>query len=175
MLKVMSVQFLLRNPHDSVIWRGPLKHTVIAQFIGLTIWGDLDYLVIDSPPGTGDEPLSVVQTARPDGAIVVTTPQAVATADVRKSIDFCEKVELPVTGIIENMSGFHCPHCGQSTDIFGCGGGRRMAEELGVPFLGSIPIDPRFVSLSDQGKALMQPQETGAGFSTISTIVDGIT
>ena len=101
-LKVMSVQFLLRNLHDSVIWRGPLKHAVISQFIGHTVWGNLEYLIIDSPPGTGDEPLSVIQTAKPDGAIVVTTPQDVATFDVRKSIDFCKKLDLPVKGVIVN-------------------------------------------------------------------------
>jgi ATP-binding protein involved in chromosome partitioning len=154
-LKIMSIQFLLGNLHDSVIWRGPLKHSVIAQFIGHTVWGELDYLIIDSPPGTGDEPLSVAQTAQPDGAIVVTTPQEVATFDVRKSIDFCEKLKLRVVGIIENMSGFVCPHCGKETAIFSSGGGKRMAEELGIPFLGAIPIDPKFVVDSDRGKALI--------------------
>jgi ATPases involved in chromosome partitioning len=152
MLKIMSVQFLLQNLHDAVIWRGPLKHSIISQFIGYTAWGDLDFLIIDSPPGTGDEPLSVIQTAKPDGAIVVTTPQDVATFDVRKSIDFCKQLNLPVTGVIENMSGFVCSHCGQVTNIFGSGGGKRMAEDYGVPFLGSIPIDPRFVIQSDVGK-----------------------
>ena len=139
-LKIMSVQFLLQNLHDSVIWRGPLKHAVISQFIGHTVWGELDYLIIDSPPGTGDEPLSVVQTAKPDAAIIVTTPQDVATFDVRKSIDFCSKLNLPVLGIIENMSGFICPHCKKETAIFSMGGGKRMAEELGIKFLGSVPI-----------------------------------
>jgi len=153
-LKVMSAQFLLQNLHDSVIWRGPLKHAVISQFIGHTVWGTLDYLIIDSPPGTGDEPLSVAQTAKPDGAIIVTTPQEVATFDVRKSIDFCEKLSLPVIGIIENMSGFVCPHCGTETAIFSTGGGRKMAEELGIQFLGAIPIDPQFVTKSDAGQAM---------------------
>jgi ATP-binding protein involved in chromosome partitioning len=151
-LKVMSTQFFLQNTNDAVIWRGPMKHGIISQFIGLTVWGDLDYLVIDSPPGTGDEPLSVVQTVKPDGAIIVTTPQAVATFDVVKSIDFCRKLDLPVKGIIENMSGFVCPHCGKATDIFSSGGGKKLAADENVPFLGSIPIDPGFVSLSDSGK-----------------------
>ncbi|MBN1309520.1 MAG: P-loop NTPase, partial [Chitinispirillaceae bacterium] len=115
----------------------------------------LDYLIIDSPPGTGDEPLSVAQTAKPDGAIIVTTPQEVATFDVRKSIDFCEKLNLPVLGIIENMSGFICPHCGRETAIFSTGGGRKMAENLGIPFLGAIPIDPQFVVKSDNGKTVV--------------------
>lgn len=151
-LKVMSVQFLLQNLHDSVIWRGPLKHSVISQFIGYTVWGALDYLIIDSPPGTGDEPLSVAQTAKPNGAIIVTTPQDVATFDVRKSIDFCNKLELPVIGVIENMSGFACPHCGTISTIFGSGGGELMAKEAEVPFLGRIPLIPEFVTLSDAGK-----------------------
>jgi Mrp family chromosome partitioning ATPase len=171
-LKIMSVQFLLRNPHDSVIWRGPLKHAVISQFIGHTVWGDLDFLIIDSPPGTGDEPLSVVQTAKPDAAIVVTTPQDVATADVRKSIDFCEKLRLPVQGVIENMSGFVCPHCGNETAIFGAGGGRRMAEELGIPFLGAIPVDPRFVTHGDQGAAMVENAEAAKSLEALNGVID---
>jgi ATP-binding protein involved in chromosome partitioning len=151
-LKVMSIQFLLRGQHDSVIWRGPLKHAVIAQFLGNTVWGDLDLLIVDSPPGTGDEPLSVVQTAHPAGAIVVTTPQEVATSDVRRSIDFCRHLNLPVIGVIENMSGFVCPHCGAATAIFGSGGGREMARSMDVPFLGALPIDPAMVALGDAGR-----------------------
>ncbi|MFW6244859.1 MAG: P-loop NTPase [Fibrobacterota bacterium] len=174
LLKVMSVQFLLKNVHDSVIWRGPLKHSVISQFIGYTVWDDLDYLIIDSPPGTGDEPLSVVQTARPDGAIIVTTPQDVATFDVRKSIDFCGRLELPVTGVIENMSGFVCPHCSEQTAVFGSGGGKLMAEELGIPFLGAIPLDPRFVSLSDQGEVLFGKKETGSSMDAFVSIIDKV-
>ena len=171
-LKVMSVQFMLRNLHDSVIWRGPLKHAVISQFVGHTVWGELDFLVVDSPPGTGDEPLSVIQTAKPDGAVIVTTPQEVATFDVRKSIDFCEKLQLPVLGIVENMSGFACPHCNTTTDIFGSGGGRRMSEDLGVPFLGGIPIDPRFVSLSDVGGPLIGSENEGKAGEAVRAIID---
>ena len=137
--------FLLQNLHDSVIWRGPLKHSVISQFIGHTVWGELDCLFIDSPPGTGDEPLSVVQTAHPDGAIVVTTPQSIATFDVRKSVDFCNKLQLPVLGIVENMSGFICPHCDKETQIFSSGGGKKLSDDLTIPYLGKIPIDPGFV------------------------------
>jgi ATP-binding protein involved in chromosome partitioning len=166
-LKVMSVQFLLQNLHDSVIWRGPLKHAVISQFIGHTVWGELDFLIIDSPPGTGDEPLSVIQTAKPDGAIIVTTPQDVATFDVRKSIDFCEKLEIPVTGVIENMSGFVCSHCGKVTNIFGSGGGERMAGDYGVPFLGRIPIDPLFVSQSDAGRVYVDGKNDGPAMDAI--------
>jgi Mrp family chromosome partitioning ATPase len=174
LLKIMSVQFLLQNLNDSVIWRGPLKHAVISQFIGHTVWGTLDFLIIDSPPGTGDEPLSAVQTAKPDGAIIVTTPQEIATFDVRKSIDFCEKLELPIKGVIENMSGFVCVHCGTVTDIFGTGGGKRMADDFGVPFLGSIPIDPLFVSQSDAGRVYISGENKGAAMDAIQKIVDAI-
>ena len=175
LLKVMSVQFLLNNLHDSVIWRGPLKHAVISQFIGHTVWGELDFLIIDSPPGTGDEPLSAVQTVKPDGAIIVTTPQEVATFDVRKSIDFCQKLNLPVTGIIENMSGFVCPHCGKETAIFSSGGGRRMAEELHIPFLGALPINPDIVRESDAGKAAAGAGQAVPLHDAFSSIVAGIT
>jgi len=151
-LKVMSIGFLLRNRDDAVIWRGPMKITVIKQFLKDVAWGDLDYLIIDSPPGTGDEPLSVCQLAAPvDGAIVVTTPQDVATADVRRSISFCHQLELPVLGVVENMSGFVCPTCGELTDIFKSGGGERMATDMGVPFLGRIPIDPAVGQACDDG------------------------
>lgn len=173
-LKVMSVQFLLRNLHDSVIWRGPLKHAVISQFIGHTVWGELDYLIIDSPPGTGDEPLSVIQTAKPDGAIIVTTPQEVATFDVRKSMDFCNKLQLPIVGIIENMSGFICPHCNQETAIFSSGGGKRMADDTGVAFLGTIPIDPLFVLRSDKGNVMVDFESSGVCFEAVKRIVDSI-
>jgi len=151
-LKVMSIGFLLKGRDDAVIWRGPLKMSVIKQFLKDVEWGDLDYLIIDSPPGTGDEPLSVCQLAAPlDGAIVVTTPQDVATADVRKSINFCRQLKLPVLGVVENMSGFVCPHCGTVTDIFKSGGGERMAADMGVPFLGRIPLDPAVGVACDAG------------------------
>jgi len=151
-LKVMSIGFLLGDRDDALIWRGPMKMSVIKQFFRDVEWGDLDYLVIDSPPGTGDEPLSVCQLAAPvDGAVVVTTPQEVATADVRKSITFCRQLKVPVLGVVENMSGFACPHCGTVTDIFKSGGGERMAADMGVPFLGRIPIDPAVGSACDDG------------------------
>ena len=151
-LKVMSVGFLLKDREDAVIWRGPMKASVIKQFLKDVDWGELDYLIIDSPPGTGDEPLSVVQLAEPvDGAVVVTTPQDVSTADVRKSIKFCQQLNLPVLGVVENMSGFVCPKCGEVTDIFKTGGGERMAAEMKVPFLGRIPIDPAVGQACDAG------------------------
>jgi ATP-binding protein involved in chromosome partitioning len=152
-LKVMSIGFLLRSGDDAVIWRGPMKYNVIKQFLGDVEWGELDFLVIDSPPGTGDEPLSVAQlVTKPDGAVIVTTPQNLALIDVRKCITFCRQLSLPVLGVVENMSGFVCPKCGERTDIFKAGGGEEMARDMGVPFLGRVPIDPGIVSASDEGK-----------------------
>lgn len=152
-LKVMSLGFLLKNRNDAVIWRGPMKMNVIRQFLQDVAWGDLDVLIIDSPPGTGDEPLSVCQLiGRPDGAVVVTTPQKVAAVDVRKSITFCRQLNVPVLGVIENMSGFVCPKCGEVTPILRTGGGRGLAEDMGVPFLGSIPLDPQIAEAGDAGR-----------------------
>ena len=152
-LKVMSIGFMLNNKDDAVIWRGPLKYSIIKQFLKDVEWGNLDYLVIDSPPGTGDEPLSICQLIEnPKSAIVVTTPQDVALIDVRKSITFCRKLDLPIAGIVENMSGFICPHCGKTTDIFKTGGGSKMAKDMGIPFLGSIPIESKITLNGDSGK-----------------------
>ena len=151
-LKIMSVGLLINDPDQAVIWRGPMKHGIIKQFIRDVDWGDLDYLVIDSPPGTGDEPLSIAQLIpNADGALIVTTPQEVAIDDVRRSIKFCEKVDLNILGIIENMSGFVCPHCHEVTEVFASGGGEKLAKETGVPFLGRIPLDPNMVISGDQG------------------------
>lgn len=152
-LKVMSISFMMSDPEEAVIWRGPLKMSVIKQFLHQVNWGNLDYLIVDSPPGTGDEPLSVCQLIEnPDGAVIVTTPQEIALNDVRKSIKFCEKLEFPVLGVIENMSGFKCPHCNEVLDIFKSGGGKKMAEQMNVNFLGAIPIDPEVVSKADVSK-----------------------
>src|SRR3990172_4371831 len=151
--KVMSIGFLLPDKDDAVIWRGPMKYQMIKQFIKDAEWGSLDFLIVDNPPGTGDEPLSVIQLlGKADGAIVVTTPQEVALADVRKGINFCRSLGLPVLGVLENMSGFVCPKCGQRTDIFKSGGGKDMAKRMAVPFLGTIPIDPAIVQACDSGK-----------------------
>ncbi len=156
-LKVLSVGFLLKHPDDPVIWRGPMKMGVIRQFLEEVDWGDLDLLVIDVPPGTGDEPLSVCQLIPGlDGAVIVTTPQKVAASDVRKSINFCKELGVRVLGVVENMSGFACPKCGEVTPILRAHGGRVMAEEMGVPFLGSIPIDPLVAELGDEGKAFVE-------------------
>lgn len=151
-LKVMSIAFFLPNNRDAVIWRGPMKYHLIQQFLKDVAWGTLDYLLIDAPPGTGDEPLSVAQlVGHAAGAVLVTTPQQLAVADVRRSVSFCEAVKMPVVGIIENMSGLVCPHCGGQIDLFGGGGGEALAREMGVPLLGRIPIDPQIVTCGDEG------------------------
>ncbi|KAJ1652946.1 cytosolic Fe-S cluster assembly factor cfd1 [Dispira simplex] len=148
----MSIAFLLAHQDDAVIWRGPKKNAMIRQFLDDVCWGDLDYLIIDTPPGTSDEHISVVEylkSVQPDGAVVVTTPQQVALADVRKELNFCRKVQLPVLGVVENMSGYVCPHCAECTNVFSSGGGEAMAREFEVPFLGQIPIDPALTQTLD--------------------------
>jgi ATP-binding protein involved in chromosome partitioning len=156
-LKVMSIGFLLRKSDDAVIWRGPMKYQMIKQFLKDVEWGVLDFLIIDSPPGTGDEPLSIVQLLEDaDGAVIVTTPQEVALTDVRKCISFCKNLNLSVLGVLENMSGFICPKCGERTDVFKSGGGEIMAQQMGVPFLGRIPIDPQIVQACDSGQPYVQ-------------------
>lgn len=155
-LKVMSIGFLLPNENNAVIWRGPMKHNLIKQFLTEVYWGPLDYLVIDCPPGTGDELLSVVQLMEnPDGAVIVTTPQQIAVLDVKKCITFCKQLNLPVLGVIENMSGLVCPHCQHKIDVFKSGGGEQMAKEFDIPFLGSIPIDTAVVSSCDSGNPFL--------------------
>ena len=152
-LKVMSIGFMLESEDAPVIWRGPMKNGVIKQFLQDVEWGELDCLIVDCPPGTGDEPLSIIQLlGNADGAIIVTTPQNVAAVDVSKSIKFCEKLNLPITGIVENMSGFVCPDCGKVSYIFSKDGGKKLAEKYGVPFLGAIPIDPSVGISGDEGK-----------------------
>lgn len=156
-LGVMSIGFLIKSENDAVIWRGPMKIKAIKQLLGDVEWGDLDYLIIDSPPGTGDEPLSICQLVEhPDGAIIVTTPQQVATIDVRKSLTFCRTLELPILGIVENMSGFSCPRCGEVVEIFPPGGGQEIAADFNVPFLGALPIDPAISMACDSGTPFMQ-------------------
>ena len=162
-IKVMSIGFLLPHPDKAVVWRGPVKMGVIKQFIEEVAWGELDCLVIDSPPGTGDEPLSVCQIIGDlDGAVIVTTPQKVAAVDVRKSITFCHQMKLPVLGIVENMSGFACPHCGEVTQILPAGGGREIALDMMVPFLGAIPMDPAIAASGDGGRAFIEAHASSA-------------
>jgi Mrp family chromosome partitioning ATPase/predicted Fe-Mo cluster-binding NifX family protein len=152
-LKVMSIGLMLQNPNEAVIWRGPMKHNMIQQFAEGVAWGALDYLVVDCPPGTGDEALSTVQVLGSiDGVVVVTTSQDVAVLDVRKCVTFCKQLILPVSGVIENMSGFICPHCQKRTDIFPGIGGEQIAQDFGIPFLGSIPMDPTVARACDAGR-----------------------
>ena len=152
-LKVMSIGFLLGEQDSAVVWRGPMKAVAIEQFLGEVDWGELDYLIVDSPPGTGDEPLAVCQAmGNADGAIIVTTPQETALANVRRSVRFCSLLDLPVLGVIENMAGFVCPNCGHVTHVFSKGGGQAMAEKAGVPLLASVPLDPAIVEAGDAGK-----------------------
>lgn len=152
-MKVISTASIMEDEDTPVIWRGPLKMKLINQFLSDVKWGALDYLIIDAPPGTGDEPLSIVQLL-PDltGGLVVTTPQQLSILDARKSIRFAQQVGIPFIGIIENMSGFICPHCNKRIDIFKTGGGERLAKEMGVDFLGRIPINIELMRLSDEGK-----------------------
>ena len=169
-LGVISIESLAQDADDAIIWRGPLKMHVIRQFISDVHWGQLDYLIIDSPPGTGDEPLSVAQTIPGAQAIIVTTPQEISLADIRKSINFCRTVNMPIFGLIENMSGFTCPHCGQSIDLFGSGGGFKTAIAMNVPYLGRIPLDPKVVEASDAGEAYVEKHpdsETSKAFNDI--------
>lgn len=151
-LLVVSIESMLSDHDDAIIWRGPKKLNAIRQFVSDVSWGPLDYLIIDSPPGTGDEPLAVAQNIHGARAIVVTTPQEVSLADVRKSIRFLGKVGMEVAGLVENMSGFICPHCGERTDLFGSGGGRVLAEALELRFLGAIPLDDGVVPSADKGR-----------------------
>jgi len=174
-LKVLSLGFFLRNQDDAVIWRGPMKIGVIKQFLKDVAWGDLDYLVIDSPPGTGDEPLSVCQLIGDlDGAVIVTTPQKVAAVDVRKSITFCRQLNVPVLGVVENMSGFVCPKCGEVTAILRSGGGRRIAVDMNVPFLGSIPMDPKIAEACDNGEAFVHHYATSPTAAIMRDIIKPI-
>lgn len=174
-IKVVSVAFFLKHQDHAVIWRGPMKMGVIKQFLKDVDWGELDYLIVDCPPGTGDEPLSVCQLLETvDGAVVVTTPQQVAVADVRKSINFCHQLSIPVLGVVENMSGFACPACGTVTSIFQTGGGERMARDFAVPFLGRIPIDPAVGQACDEGTPFVRrfaASATAAVFAQVAAPV----
>ena len=172
-LTLMSIEFFIGNKTDVLIWRGPMKFKLIQQFLCDVAWGDLDYLVVDCPPGTGDEPLSVTQLiGRPAAAVVVTTPQELAVADVRRCITFCQKADLPIAGVLENMSEYVCPQCGIHTDLFGTGGGERLSQEMSVPFLGRIPIDPRIVVCGDVGSCLLEAHPESAAAQSYLSLAD---
>jgi len=151
-LGIVSMEMLIGDKDAAVIWRGPLKIGAIRQFISDIEWGDLDFLIVDSPPGTGDEPLTVAQTIPSAEALILTTPQEISLADVRKSINFCHQVNMKILGVVENMSGFICPDCGKKINIFGSGGGTKMSAQMDVPFLGEIPIEPEMVKMGDSGR-----------------------
>lgn len=153
-LAVMSVGFLLKSKNDSVVWRGPKKNAMIKQFLGDVSWGNLDYLIIDTPPGTSDEHISIMEYLHPffPRAVLVTTPQAISLADNLRTLDFCKKTSLPLIGLIENMSGYICPHCAECTNVWGKGGGEALANREGIEFLGRIPIDPKLVRVLDDAK-----------------------
>ena len=171
-LSVISIESMLSDHDDAVIWRGPKKLNAIRQFISDVSWGPLDYLFIDSPPGTGDEPLAVARNIPAARAIVVTTPQEVSLSDVRKAVRFLHKLEIDVAGLVENMSGFLCPHCGQRTDLFGSGGGRILAEALEIPLLGVIPLDPEVVPSSDQGTPLVLKKPDSDFSRAVAAVAD---
>jgi ATP-binding protein involved in chromosome partitioning len=173
-LKLVSMSFLLRDPNLPVIWRGPMKMKAIQQFLGDVDWGELDWLIIDSPPGTGDEPLSVAQLIPATGAIVVTTPQEVSLMDSRKAVAFARSLNLKILGIIENMSGMVCPHCGKEIDLFKEGGGKKVALEMGVPFLGKIPIDPKIVISSDEGQPFIGAHPDSEASKAFMKIIENI-
>jgi ATP-binding protein involved in chromosome partitioning len=172
-VKVMSLGFLM-DADTPVIWRGPMVMKALQQFIEDVEWGTLDYLVVDLPPGTGDAQLTMTQQVPLDGAVIVTTPQDVALIDARKGLAMFRKVNVQVLGVIENMSLFVCPHCGKTSEIFKHGGGRRTAEQLGVPFLGDIPIDPAIVAGGDAGTPIVasHPESAAArAFVAVATAV----
>jgi Mrp family chromosome partitioning ATPase len=173
-LKVVSMQSLMKDADQAVIWRGPAKTGVIRQFIGDVLWGDLDYLIIDAPPGTGDEPLSVAQTIAEARAVIVTTPQDVALSDVRKSINFCRVINMEVVGLVENMGPFECPCCGKTLALFKCGGGETTAEKMGVPFLGVLPFDQSVVKTCDAGQALDLTSSAPAFMAALVDVIEQI-
>ena len=174
-LKLMSMAFLLQSKDTPVLWRGPVKMGAIKQFIEDVNWGELDYLVIDMPPGTGDEALSIVQLIpKADGMVIVTTPQDVALLDSRKSLVFGAEAKVPIIGIVENMSGFVCPHCGEVTNIFKSGGGEATAKDMNVQFLGRVPIEPGIVDAGDSGIPIVLGRPDSASAKAFGEIVDRI-
>ncbi|XP_076998349.1 cytosolic Fe-S cluster assembly factor NUBP2 isoform X2 [Tamandua tetradactyla] len=174
---LMSVGFLLENPAEAVVWRGPKKSALIKQFVSDVAWGELDFLLVDTPPGTSDEHLSALEALRPHGplgAVVVTTPQAVAVGDVRRELTFCRKTGLRVLGVVENMSGFVCPHCAECSHVFSSGGGKELAQHAGVPFLGSVPLDPQLTRSLEEGGDFIQDFPKSPAFPALTSIAQHI-
>ena len=174
-LKVMSMAFLSPNRDQPIVWRGPMKMGALRKFIEDVYWGDLDYLIVDLPPGTGDEPLTIAQLIpKADGAVIVTTPQDVALLDSRKTVVFSENLHVPVLGIVENMAGLACPHCGEEIDLFKIGGGEKAAKELNVPFLGRVPIDPEVVTAGDEGMPIVAAAPDSSAAKAFDSIAEKV-
>jgi ATP-binding protein involved in chromosome partitioning len=174
-LSVISMAFLLPDTSSPVVWRGPVKMIAIQQFLAEVNWGALDYLVVDLPPGTGDEALTIAQLApNVRGAVIVTTPQDVAVMDALKAATFISKLDLPVLGVIENMSGMVCPHCGDIINLFGSGGGKKAAEDLGVPYLGAIPLDPAMVIAGDEGRPFLHHASGSPTVRAVKTVMENL-
>jgi ATP-binding protein involved in chromosome partitioning len=174
-LKVLSTGFLVPSSDCSIIWRGGLKMGAIRQFINETKWGSLDFMIVDLPPGTGDEPLSIAQDLKPDGCLIVTTPQEVALTSSRKSVDFARKLGVPIIGIIENMSGYTCPECHAHVAVFKAGGGERSAAELGVPFICSIPLEAAICESGDRGAPIVDDLAEGSSSAQcLETVVKSV-
>jgi Mrp family chromosome partitioning ATPase len=172
-LVAVSMASLIETSDAPLIWRGPLKMMALKQFLGEVKWGNLDYLIIDSPPGTGDEPLSICQLIPElDGGVIITTPQGVALLDSRKCINFLKNLNIPILGIIENMSGLKCPHCGKNIDLFKSGGGKKAAEEFKIPFLGKIPIDIDMVNSTDEGKPYISQYKNSETAQIFNEVVE---
>jgi len=173
-LKVVSLEYMMEDRDDPIIWRGPLKIQAIRQFISDMDWGELDYLVIDAPPGTGDEPLTIANTISDAQALVVTTPQEVALADVRKSLNFCNHVKMRILGVVENMSGLICPHCNKTVDVFKSGGGEQTARDFNVNFLGRVPMDPRVVLGGDAGNPYLTSNADSLAVKAFAGVIDNV-
>ncbi|XP_021385347.1 cytosolic Fe-S cluster assembly factor NUBP2 [Lonchura striata] len=176
-IALMSIGFLLERPDDAVVWRGPKKNALIKQFVTDVAWGELDFLIVDTPPGTSDEHISTVEALRPFqllGAVLVTTPQAVSVGDVRRELTFCRKAGLQILGIVENMSGFVCPHCSECTNIFSKGGGEELAKHTGVPFLGCVPLDPQLSQSLEEGRDFIQEFPKSSAFPALTHIAQQI-
>jgi len=174
-LAVVSMAFLLPDASTPIIWRGPMKMSAISQFLTDVNWGSLDFLVVDLPPGTGDEALTIAQLA-PNlrGAVIVTTPQEVATLETSKAVKFVEKLEIPVIGVVENMSGMVCPHCHTEVDVFGKGGGKKMADDLGVPFLGAIPLDIDMRQAADEGRPFVIKRGENPTWTAVNEVMEAL-
>lgn len=173
-LKIVSMQSFMREADQAVIWRGPAKSGMIQQFITTVDWGELDFLIMDAPPGTGDEPLTIIQTVPDSKAVVVTTPQDVALADVRKSINFCRTVNMEILGLVENMGPFKCPHCNEEIAVFKRGGGKQTAFEMGIRFLGSLPYNFEVVNSGDSGNPVITKDKTNDYTKALEACADEI-